>query len=113
MNLQDNFPYHSTIVGLDNKYIAFKDSFYINNDCIDLPDKTINKDVYCNLIEYNGDNTQSYTIQMKEVFCFEGIVYILFIDLRNLKVALLDIDLNSSLKRPDWKITNHSGKYKG
>jgi hypothetical protein len=42
MKAQDKFPYHSTIVGLNNVYNTVgDDSFYINSDCILVSDKTL------------------------------------------------------------------------
>lgn len=105
MNLQDKFPYSSTIVGLNDQYIAYENSAYVNHDSIDLLGKIVHKDAYYTLIERIGNETLSSPIQVKEVFFSDGYVYLLFVDKRNLKVGLRNLNYTIGLQKVEWKIT--------
>ena len=105
--LQDLFPFHSTVAGLNDVYVASDDgySFYINTPCIVALDKTIIKNKTYLLLDLETDDHQIDAFNVKvldALFYKDGSVYILVQDIETDKKRIISQFLDSHTHYCPW-----------
>jgi hypothetical protein len=88
MKLQDNHPYDSTILGLENLYLVdCEGNFFINSPCIMATDKTLCTGRTYLLVDCtNGKNARMYSVVLLDVYCEDYVIYLIVRDLLSQKV---------------------------
>ncbi len=102
--LQDIFPFHSTLAGLNGVFVANIDneSFYINTPCIVAFDKTIIKDETYLLLDLETDEIEEYRVKVLDAFYKDGSAYILILDIETDKKRVISLFLESPIEICPW-----------
>jgi hypothetical protein len=102
--LQDLFPFHSTLAGLNGVFVANIDneSFYINTPCIVAFDKTIIKDETYLLIDLETDEIEQYRVKFLDAFYKDGSAYFLVLDVSTDKKRVINQFLDPHTYNCPW-----------
>ena len=104
--LQDLFPFHSTLVGLNGVYVTSDDgkSFYVNTPCIVASNKTIIKDETYLLIDLEIDDPQieEYRVKLPDAFYYDGSVNLLVQDIETIKKRVVTQFLERPMDICPW-----------
>jgi hypothetical protein len=104
MKLQDNHPYDSTILGLNDLYIIdYEGNFYINSQCVMATDKTICTGRTYLLVDCsNGKNGRMYSVVLLDVYCEDYVIYLIVRDLLSQKIFNINFYIDNDEIRSLW-----------
>ena len=102
--LQDLFPFHSTVAGLNGVYVASDDgkSFYINTPCVVAHNKTIIKGKTYLLLDIETDEIDAVNVRVLDAFYKNGNAYILVQDIETNQKRVIDQFLESHMHCCPW-----------
>jgi len=108
MKLQDQHPFDSAILGLDNLYCTVgADSFFINSPCIRATDKTITIGKKYHLVDCpEGTFVKISDVQLLDGYYKEGIVHLFVEDIRAKRVLTIDLCIECLEKHCTWLLIN-------
>jgi hypothetical protein len=127
MNLQDQHPFDSTVLGLNNIYHTIgNDSFYINSDCIIATGKVITKGKsYVIFSSPTETGVKMINVRLVDVYYQKDVIHLIVQDIRSQRVSTIDhclkcpkndctwilIDINYFIDKMDAKaIQSYCGK---
>jgi len=106
MKLQDFFPYHSTIVGLEGIFTPTPDGFFVNSSCV-LSENGIIKPnqlfLFQNFEEGSSDDIQ--LLRLMDVFYHEGNVNLYVMDMVSKETKILSHCISKGYLDIKFKIT--------
>lgn len=108
MKLQDQFPYDSTILGLENLYIVdYAGNFLINSPAILTPGKTVVRNNTYLLIEsLEGKNGKMYPVTFMDAYYKDGFSYLFVQDLLTNEIFSIDICLECTENQNKWVLVD-------
>lgn len=108
MKLQDQFPYDSTILGLENLYIVdYEGNFLINSPAILTPGKTVVRNNTYLLIEsLEGKNGKMYPVTFMDAYYKDGFSYLFVQDLLTNEIFSIDICLGCTENQNKWVLVD-------
>ncbi|WP_320112056.1 hypothetical protein [Draconibacterium orientale] len=110
MKLQNKYNYDSTILGLNNQYIASEDgTFYVNHPCILTGEQTlIPEKTYLLISGFNSDG-MSYSV-VKFIDCYHDnvLLHIFILDVNSQQILNVQIDFNENKSECPWILLDES-----
>jgi hypothetical protein len=108
MKLQDQFPYDSTILGLENLYIVdYEGNFLINSSAILTQGKTVVRNNTYLLIEsLEGKNGKMYPVTFMDAYYKDGVSYLFVQDLLTNEIFSIDICLECTENQNKWVLVD-------
>ena len=110
MKLQDKYNYDSTILGLNNQYIASKDgSFFVNHPSILIHDQTLIPDKTYLLITGFTPKGMYYSV-VKFIDCYHDnvLLHIFILDIHSKEILNVQIDFNDTKNQCPWILLDES-----
>jgi hypothetical protein len=106
MNLQDYFPYDSTIVGLNGIYHEVgEESFYVNSPCIMSEGQVITKGQTYLMIGTPMECTAELRVViLMDVFYQDGFINLVILDKKTHNASTIGHFINSDEQFVEWKI---------
>ena len=102
-HLQDQFPYDSSILGLNGTYIDCGASFFINSDCILATDNTIAINKEYILSDYSTNTgIKIFDVFLRDCYFYEGSINLIVQDVRSQRVFTISQCLECPYNDCTW-----------
>lgn len=110
MKLQDKYNYDSTILGLNNQYIASQDgTFYINHSCVLTLDQTLIPDkTYLLITGFNPDGMYYSVVKFIDCYHDNVLLNIFLVDIYSKQSLRVQIDFKTRNQCP-WILLDELG----
>jgi hypothetical protein len=115
MILQNQFPYDTSILGLENIYHLTHDgSHYINNEKIQTQNKilAIGRQCLIGFMQVRGSEPIVHKVKVLDAFYHSGIVHLFIEDAELGRMVILDIDMQCPKTKCTWVLFDITEKEK-
>ena len=105
MKLQDFFPFHETIVGLDGIYHTTPDGFFVNSSCIQSEYGIIKLNQLFLLQIFDEDLSNDIElVRLLDVFYYEGDVCLYLLDIVTQQTKIITHRIDKGYLDINWKL---------
>lgn len=104
MKAQDQHPYDSTILGLENLYMVdYEGNFFINSPCIMATDKTMSTGRTYLLVDCSyGKNSKMISVVLMDVYCEDYVIYLIVREQLSHRVFNINLYIDDGEIRGLW-----------